>query len=381
MKSFAEIDIENNGNYLKLLSAVSKLSGLFSESAIPFINYRVAENIFCKSFDAGNLSRSDTAFDANYNSIGVGLKTFVSNSNNSNEKVAEFNSLSRVLADFQGKDLAFKLAEFRNERIDLANRLYNIESSLYHIVARKESELVLFETDYDKIDVANIHAVKQNSASLQFEDGKNFYSFNYSKSTLFRKFYIPDNAFKLPIEILDDPYRLLLELFEDKALKPATDKIVRGENFVILPLFSTRNLINKEVGLSSGLNAWNAKPRPTQIRRPYGEMYIPVPREIHNQFPHFFPPKEVSFNLQIPTGEIFSAKICQQNSKALMTNPNSALEKWLLRDLLQLEEGELATMERLNLLGFDSVIIYKDSNDNYRIDKAKLGSYEQFITE
>ena len=381
MKSFAEIDLENNGNYLRLLSAVSKLSGLFSESAIPFINYRVAENIFCRSFDAGNLSRSDTAFDANYNSIGVGLKTFVCNSNNSNEKVAEFNSLSRVLADFQGKDLAYKLAEFRNERIDLANRLYNIESSLYHIVARKESELVLFETDYDKIDIANIHAVKQNSASLQFEDGKNFYSFNYSKSTLFRKFYIPDNAFKLPIEILDDPYRLLLELFEDKALKPATDKIVRGENFVILPLFSTRNLINKEVGLSSGLNAWNAKPRPTQIRRPYGEMYIPVPREIHNQFPHFFPPKEVSFNLQIPTGEIFSAKICQQNSKALMTNPNSALEKWLLRDVLQLEKGELATMERLNLLGFDSVIIYKDSNDNYRIDKAKLGSYEQFITE
>lgn len=88
MKSFAEIDIESNGNYLKLLSAVSKLSGLFSESAVPFINYRVAENIFCRSFDAGNLSRSDTAFDANYNSVGVGLKTFVCNTNNSTEKVA-----------------------------------------------------------------------------------------------------------------------------------------------------------------------------------------------------------------------------------------------------------------------------------------------------
>ena len=125
MKSFAEIDIENNGNYLKLLSAVSKLSGLFSESAIPFINYRVAENIFCRSFDAGNLSRSDTAFDANYNSIGVGLKTFVCNSNNSNEKVAEFNSLSRVLADFQGKDLAHKLAEFRNERIESKDMIFH----------------------------------------------------------------------------------------------------------------------------------------------------------------------------------------------------------------------------------------------------------------
>ena len=126
MKSFAEIDQENNGNYLKLLSAVSKLSGLFSESSIPFINYRVAENIFCRSFNADNLSRSDTAFDANYKSIGVGLKTFTCPSGNSTEKVAEFNSLSRVLKDFKEKDLAFKLAEFRNERINLANRVYNI---------------------------------------------------------------------------------------------------------------------------------------------------------------------------------------------------------------------------------------------------------------
>ena len=381
MKSFAEIDIEKNGNYLKLLSAVSKLSGLFSESAIPFINYRVAENIFCRSFDAGNLSRSDTAFDANYNSMGVGLKTFVCNSNNSTEKVAEFNSLSRVLADFQGKDLAHKLAEFRNERIDLANRLYNIESSLYHIVARKEKELLLYETDYNTIDIANIHSVKDNKASLQFEDGNNFYSFNYSKSTLFRKFIIPDNAFRLPIDIIEDPYTLLLELFEEKVLRTAKDKLIKGVNFVILPLFSTRNLNEIEVGQSSGLNAWNAKPRPTQERRPYGEMYIPIPREIHKLFPNFFPEKDKSFNLEIPTGEVFSAKVCQQNSKALMTNPNSALEKWLLRDILQLKEGELATMEKLNRLGFDSVIIIKQDNENFKIDIMKTNSYIDFINE
>ena len=376
MKSFAEIDIENNGNYLKLLSAVSKLSGLFSESAIPFINYRVAENIFCRSFDAGNLSRSDTAFDANYNSIGVGLKTFVCNSNNSNEKVAEFNSLSRVLADFKGKELAHKLAESRNERIDLANRLYNIESSLYHIVARKDSELVLFETDYDKIDIENIHAVKQNSASLQFEDGKNLYSFNYSKSTLFRKFYIPYTAFKLPIEILEDPYSLLLELFEDKALKPATDKLVRGENYVILPLYGFRNK-EKFVFEKSGLNQWNAGGR----KRDFGEVYIPIPAEIHRQFPDFFPERDKLFELKIPTGEIFSAKVCQDNSKALMTNPNKALSDWLLRKVFQVKEGELLTIEKMNELCFDSVVIIKDENGNYKIDKAKLDSYEQFITE
>ena len=381
MKSFAEIDIETNGNYLKLLSAVSKLSGLFSESAVPFINYRVAENIFCRSFDAGNLSRSDTAFDANYNSVGVGLKTFVCNGNSSTEKVAEFNSLSRTLKEFKGKELALKLGEFRNDRINLANRVYDIENSLYHIVARKEKELLLYETDYNIIDVANIHSVKDNKASLQFEDGHNLYSFNYSKSTLFRKFIIPQNAFRLPIDIIEDPYSLLLELFEDKVLKPATDKLIKGVNFVILPLFSTRNLNEIEIGQSSGLNAWNAKPRPTQERRPYGEMYIPIPREIHKHFPNFFPEKDKSFNLEIPTGEVFSAKVCQQNSKALMTNPNSALEKWLLRDILQLKEGELATMEKLNRLGFDSVIIIKEKNGNFKIDIMKTNSYIDFINE
>ena len=167
MNSFAEIDTEKNGNYLKLLSAVSKLSGLFSESAVPFINYRVAENIFCRSFDAGNLSRSDTAFDANYNSVGVGLKTFVCNGNSSTEKVAEFNSLSRTLKDFKGKELALKLGEYRNDRINLANRVYDIQDSLYHIVARKEKELLLYETDYNTIDIAKIHSVKDNKANLQ----------------------------------------------------------------------------------------------------------------------------------------------------------------------------------------------------------------------
>lgn len=376
MKSFADIDIENNGNYLKLLSAVSRLSGLFSESAVPFINYRVAENIFCRSFNAGNLSRSDTAFDANYNSIGVGLKTFVCNTNSSSEKVAEFNSLSRILSNFKGKDLAYKLAEFRNERIDLASRLYDIENSLYHIVARKDRELVLFETDYNKIDIKNIHSVKQKDASLQFEDGNNLYSFNYSKSTLFRKFYIPQNAFKLPIEILDDPYNLLLELFEDKSLKSATDKLVRGVNYVILPLYGFKNK-EKFVYERSGLNQWNAGGR----NRDFGEVYIQIPIEIHRKFPNFFPARDEPFELKIPTGESFSAKVCQQNSKALMTNPNKALSDWLLRKVFQVEEGELLTIAKMNELGFDSVVIYKDNNGVYRIDKAKLDSYEQFINE
>ena len=375
MKSFAEIDIEKNGNYLKLLSAVSKLSGLFSESSVPFINYRVAENIFCRSFDAGNLSRSDTAFDANYNSIGVVLKTFVCNGNSSTEKVAEFNSLAKTLSDFKGKELALKLGEFRNDRINLANRIYDIQNSLYHIVARKEKELLLYETDYDLINIANIHSVKNNKASLQFEDGNNLYSYNFSKSTLFRKFIIPENAFRLPIDIIEDPYTLLLELFEEnKDLKTSTDQLVKGENYVILPLYGIYRG-EKFIFEKSGLNQWNAAGR----KRNFGEIYIPIPIEIHRKFPGFFPKRDEHFNLQIPTGEIFTAKVCQDNSKALMTDPNKAMSDWLLRTVLQLKEGELATIEKMDKLGFDSVIILKDDNNNFKIDIMKTNTYSDFI--
>ena len=375
MKSFAELDIENKGNYLKLLSAAAKLSRLFSESQIPYLYYRAAENIFCKSFNAENLSRGDSAFDANYNSIGIGLKTFICEKQYSTEKVAEFNKLSTQLKQYKGKELALKLSEFRNERIELANRLYNIDNSLYHIVARKSNELILFETDYEIIDIDNINSVKESQSGLQFNDGKNFYSYNSSKSTLFRKFEIPQNTFKLPVDILDDPYTLLLEFFEEiKEISTAKDLLIKGKNYVILPLYGIKDK-RKFVFEKSGLNQWNASGR----KRDFGEVYIPIPIIIHQLYPDFFPTRDTEFNLKVPTGETYKAKVCQDNSKALMTNPNKALSDWLLRKVLDLKEGELATIEKMNELGFDSVVIYKDEDDSFRIDKAKSDSFEDFL--
>lgn len=375
MKSFAELDIENKGNYLKLLSATAKLSRLFSESQIPYLYYRAAENIFCKSFNAENLSRGDSAFDANYNSIGIGLKTFICEKQYSTEKVAEFNKLSTQLKQYKGKELALKLSEFRNERIELANRLYNIDNSLYHIVARKSNELILFETDYEIIDIDNINSVKESQSGLQFNDGKNFYSYNSSKSTLFRKFEIPQNTFRLPVDILDDPYTLLLEFFKEiKEISTAKDLLIKGKNYVILPLYGIKDK-RKFVFEKSGLNQWNASGR----KRDFGEVYIPIPIIIHQLYPDFFPTRDTEFNLKVPTGEIYKAKVCQDGSKALMTNPNKALSDWLLRKVLDLKEGELATIEKMNELGFDSVVIYKDGDDFYRIDKAKSDSFDEFL--
>lgn len=376
MKSFAEIDKENNGNYLRLLSATAKISRLFSESQVPYIYYRAAENIFCRSFNADNLSRGDSAFDANFNSTGIGLKTFICEKQFSTEKVAEFNKLSNILKQFSGKKLALKLAEFRNERIELANRLYNINNSLYHIVARKSNELILFETDYEIIDINNISSIKESQSGLQFHDGKNFYSYNFSKSTLFRKFEIPQNAFKLPIDIIDDPYSLLLELFEDlKEFNAAKNLLIKGENYVILPLYGIKDN-HKFVFEKSGLNQWNAGGR----KRDFGEVYIPIPIIIHHLYPNFFPSRDIEFDLKIPTGEIFKAKVCQDNSKALMTNPNKSLSDWILRKVLNLKEGELATIELMEELGFDSVLISKEKDGIFKIDKAKSDSFEEFLT-
>ena len=51
----------------------------------------------------------------------------------------------------------------------------------------------------------------------------------------------------------------------------------------------------------------------------------------------------------------------------------------LLLKVLQLKEGELATMEKLDNLGFDSVIITKSGERDFKIDIMRTNSFEEFI--
>ncbi|MGP1580875.1 MAG: restriction endonuclease [Wolinella sp.] len=371
MIHFATYDTEQSREYLELLGIMGSLSRLFSDSEIPFIYYRFAENIFCKCFKAENLSRSDTAFDARINELGIGLKTFTVNGNGSIEKVAEFNALASELQCLESKDLAFKLAELRNGRIGLAKRVYGIKDSLYHIVARTKGKLLLFEADYDEIDLSNLQAISPTRSGLKFSDGKNEYSFNRSKSTLFRKFELPANAYEKEIKIVDDVYSLIARLSAEK-LNPSLSKIA-GIDYVVLPLYSTKGS-KKLISEKSSLNMWNAGGR----KRDIGEMYIQYPALVRAINSSFFPPRDEEFFLKAPSGEVWRAKICQDNSKALMTNPNKAISDWLLRRILGLKEGELATYKKLELLGFDSVIVSKETN-HYSIDIMPLGSYEAFL--
>ncbi len=72
------------------------------------------------------------------------------------------------------------------------------------------------------------------------------------------------------------------------------------------------------------------------------------------------------------------SKVCQDNNKALMSYSNKELGQWILRNVLNLKEGELLTYDKLKLLGIDSVRIDKISNLEFEINFAKVGSYENF---
>ena len=271
----------------------------------------------------------------------------------------------------------------------LGQRLYAINAGCYHIIGRVQNGLTVFNTPYPLINLNSIHSVKDTGHALQFEDDTNFYSFNYSKSTLFKRFEVSKDKIDIPVSIIQDPYELLKQLlltedyegryqdiFEIKsAIKKQVEKNKRldfGKTYVILPLFAMKGDM-KYVPEKSGLNQWNAGGRERQA----DEVYIPIPAKINSNFPNFFPNIDTTFTLHLPNGSSLSAKPCQQNRKALMSNPNIALGKWILRDILQVKEGELVTIEHLYRLGFDSVVVYKDSETDYRIDVCKTMSYSK----
>lgn len=367
---FNKLPKEKTNLYQKYIQSIASLSGLFSESQTPFLHYRAAENIFCKSFGAENLSRADISYDAKLNSVGIGLKTFISSNNVSREKVAEFNSHSAELQNLKDKNLVKILSSLRNERIEFANRTYGIEKGVYHCLARQKNKINIFETSYKPINIPTIKNIKKKEASIFFEDNENEYSFNFSKSTLYRKFYTPKNPFSIDIEIINDPYELILNLFNKYDFTQQEEL----EN-VVLPLYSTRSKQkNKIVPEKSGLNQWNAGGRPRNI----GEVYIPIPSKIHQLKPNFFPSKDKPFLITLPDGKSLNAKVCQEGNKALMTNPNKALSEWLLRKVLKLKLGQILTYQHLRVLGIDSVKITKISEEKFKIDFSKLDSYEEF---
>ena len=97
--------------YAKMLKTIGSLSRLFSESNEPYIQYRIAENLFCKSFKADNLSRTDCSADASKDKLGVGIKTFLEKNGATMQKVAEFNSEHGLFNHLKPEEKTLKIVK------------------------------------------------------------------------------------------------------------------------------------------------------------------------------------------------------------------------------------------------------------------------------
>lgn len=142
--------------YIELLKVTGALSNLFAESENPFLYYRAMENIFCKAFNADNLSRGDVSADASKNSIGIGLKTFLHMNGKTFQKVAEFNRESYLLRDLDKKNLIEKVSQMRNQRLEVTKDICNLEDMIYHLVTRHKRAMTIYEEHMDYIDLDNI---------------------------------------------------------------------------------------------------------------------------------------------------------------------------------------------------------------------------------
>lgn len=360
--------------YLERLGIIGGFSRLFSDSTAPYLPYRTVEILFCDVFGARNHTRADTSVDAVIENLGFGIKTFTATGSSKSEKIAEFDRKGQELRTLHNEPnkLAQTIAGYRNERIDFARNLYEISNNVFHLVVRRENEILILEQPMDYINIRNIKIIS-NRSTLKFSDSRHEYTYNYAKSTLFQTFMLNNLLYTIKVNILENPFDLL------DSLRKKGDDMTKRESkpdlpYIILALYSELKGI-KYVPEKSGLNQWNAKGR---LRGPR-EVYIPIRREIHKRYPGFFPNRKTPFELLLPSGRILSAKVCEQSDKALMSNPNKDLGEWLLDEVLNQPKDKLVTYEQLEELGIDSVMITKLDTSKYSIDFKKLGSYEEFM--
>lgn len=352
---FDSADEQSRSAYEEYLKAISSLSVLFSESNTPYIDYRIVENLFCRCFNAENLSRSCIAVDARIGSHGIGIKTFV---DQPVQKIAEFDKQREQLMSGSIHKDAERVAELRNERMEFCQDAYAIKDFTYHYVVRRNHDIGIHECPMDFIDTESIEIIRENPKGFDFTDGKNLYRFNRAKSTLFESFDLDHPLSSLGVSFIEDPMEAVLNLYRNGQF--AGEEI--EEETVILPLYSTRGTIH--VPEKSGLNQWNAGGR----ARDYNEIYIPYQKAYRQDSQGFFPTRDTPFELKLPNGKVMSAKICQQDGKAIMSNPNKELGQWLLRDVLHLDPGQLVTLEMLEEKGINAVMFTKHSEGRYSID-------------
>ena len=341
--------------YKRMLNGAASIAKISKPSTVtPQIDYRHSERIFCVSFGTEDLASKDISIDAYKVSHGIGIKTF---QGTASQKIAEFNNRTKYpVPRADSTEISKAISSYRNMRLNKDIKNYDLSKLLYHFTFRnKNGDISIFEQKMDLIKTDGIYAKDSMKKHIvKFSDGLHDYSFNTTKSTLYMRFNLnqPSDVFQFEYNRIDIDY-LIDNLFHEPVSKAPSEAVE-------LKLYSERD---GKVYPKSGLNQWNADGRP----RHHDEVYIPIPKRIHRDCPDFFPPKDQPFRLKTDDGKDFLAKVCQSDNKALMTNPNRELGKWLLRDKLKLAPGTVLDKEKLDKLGLESVEISKYDNENYRI--------------
>lgn len=399
--------------YSSFLQSMAMLSGLFSQSKIPYINSRFVEKLFVLSTGARDLGRADKSFDALLpGGIGVGIKTFTAESGSHKlEKVAEFTALAREgrFNTPDRKKLVRRVADARNQRVlsNAAEYGVSIDRSVYHCLIRIEGGAIVHEEPYQLINVEELKPTNVKgqavddwsfaNGKIYFSDGLSQYSFNVSKNVLMKRFNFSRTSNLIELELHSDPLALLDQLVGRKSkleierpkltfgieLEDEEKMGVPGRDYVVLPLYSSRT---GEVEAKSGINQWNAGGR----ARKFGEAYIPVPKAVHNHYPRFFPPRDAHFKLNLANGFTSQrAKICQSDGKALMTESNIELGRWLLTvvdpSVSPSDFGKPPTRHHrpytykdLLAIGSDSIIVRRSGRGDYSVEFGPIGAYRDF---
>jgi hypothetical protein len=439
--------------YVRLLKPVASLSHLFTDNSTPYVDSKFVERLYLIASGARDTAGDNSSFDAIApDLIGVGVKTFciTKTARNKFEKVAEFTASANAGA-FDGLDAdqsLRKAIQLRNARLSSDAIAYGIDVSraIYHCLLRMEGAAMIHEEPMSLVEESALYPIDSSGAVLTrnddkcygYSDGKNIYKYSKSKRVLLKAFpvIIPaPSAFggliNLPINRdilqqlmvggLSDVFPAPVEVGAGPVLTPDQDDefvfqygsdasdnhvqddpgsydtldgetdlqttmiIKRPTDFIILPLYSTRD---QEVPEKSGINQWNAGGRV----RSFGEAYIPVPSWIHKSFPGFLPDRDQSFRLRLQDGTVVSAKVCQQGSKALMTDPNDKLCRWLYtaiepglsydRIMERLPQKRPYTYKDLVTVGKDCVKVSKVSGKphQYEMTFCGLGEYEKFLS-
>ncbi|MFZ3009393.1 MAG: hypothetical protein WA030_00010 [Candidatus Microsaccharimonas sp.] len=371
--SYSDQQIEQ---YKKDLRKIASISNLFSQSDAPLLSSRTTEYLYCKDFGAENISRSDVTIDAQLGTIGIGIKTFGYTGNSSQEKIAEFNSALKTYKGFSELEMVKKVGELRNERIELVERMFGVESTVYHCIARSAGRIFVFEEPMHKIDVDNITLLEKARSDnvINFTDGREKYAFNTSKSTLYKHFIANEEniLFDIEVTLMDDPLSALERLQAESEILKIDEPVER----LVLPLYGHRNG-EPFVFDKSGMNRWNANGE--KRKRRYGEAEIMIYKEVRSKALEILPERKTSFIAHLPNGDTISLAVSQQDSKAIMSNPETHLGTWLLGKI-GMQRNEVLTYQKLQELGFDSVELTFDGKE-WHMDLCEPGTYEEYLDE